>query len=122
LEGRLASQEPAEREEHEETIGNILDFPGDENLPDWNDFNDMSLPTANNTSAGDTDTSFSNFIASTTAQSVPITIASLTSTPTTTASLTASAIMPVAPLTPATMVSIPAPQLHTLGGFIPAEL
>ncbi|XPT03009.1 Ascochitine biosynthesis cluster transcriptional regulator [Ascochyta lentis] len=122
LEGRLASQEPAEREEHEEVTHNILDFPGDDHLPDWNDFNNMSLPTSNNTSVGDTETSFSNFIASTTAQSMPMTMASLTSTPVTTASLTTAALMPVAPLTPATTVSIATPQLHTLGGFIPAEL
>lgn len=113
LEGRLASQDAVE---DEESMNSILDFPGDQNILDWNNFHDVHLQTGNNTSVAETEASFSNFVATTAAQSIPVTTASLTSTPVTSA---ASAPMPA---TPVMSVSMEPEQLHTLTGFIPAEL
>jgi hypothetical protein len=113
LEGRLASQDAVE---DEESMNSILDFPGDQNILDWNNFHDVHLQTGNNTSVAETEASFSNFVATTAAQSIPVTTASLTSTPVTSA---ASAPMPA---TPVMSVSMEPEQLNTLTGFIPAEL
>jgi hypothetical protein len=104
LEGRLASQGVVEDEEN---MNPILDFPGDQNTPDWNNFQDVHLQTGNDTSITETEALFTNFV----------TTASLTSTPVTTA--TSALIMPV---TPVMSLSIEHEQLHTLTGFIPAEL
>lgn len=118
LEGRLASQGDAV--EDEGNMNSILNFAGgDQTILDWNNFHDVPhLQSGHNTPDAETEASFSNFAAAAAAhgQSVPVTTASLSSTPVTTATPT------LIPVTPALSVSTSPQQLHTLTGFIPAEL
>jgi hypothetical protein len=93
-----------------------LDFPGDQNILHWNNFHDVHLQTGNNTSVAETEASFSNFVATSAAQFAPVTNASLTSTPFITATST------LTPVTPVMSVPMEPEQLHTLTGFVPAEL